>query len=72
MAMVKDFAALIFVGTWLLVTLSACETSKHAEIMSTEDLRAQTQESDQNGIPLDRQSISPKSLDLAKTFTFTP
>ena len=72
MAMVKDFAALIFVGTWLLVTLSACETSKHAEIMSTEDLGAQTQEGDQNGIPLDRQSISPKSLDLAKTFTFTP
>ena len=61
MRTVRDFAALIFVGTWLLVTLSACETSKHAEIMSTEALRAQAQmatapdtdtdtESDQSGI----------------------
>ncbi len=75
MAKTKDCVARIFVGTWLLVTLSACETSKHAEIMSTEDLPAQTQistetkqvpviESDQDGIPLGRQSISQESLAL--------
>ena len=39
----KDFATLIVVGAWLLVPLSACENSKHAEIMSTEDSRAQAQ-----------------------------
>ena len=75
MAKAKDCVARIFVGTWLLVTLSACETSKHAEIMSTEDLPTQTQistetkqvpviESDQDGIPLGRQSISQESLAL--------
>ncbi len=75
MAKAKDCVARIFVGTWLLVTLSACETSKHAEIMSTEDLPIQTQistetkqvpvtESDQDGVPLGRQSISQESLAL--------
>ena len=44
MGTARNFVACILVGTCLLVTLSACETSKHAEIMSTEDLRAQAQE----------------------------
>ena len=37
----KHFAALLVVGAGLLVTLSACENSKRAEIMSKEDLLAQ-------------------------------
>jgi len=42
---VKDVTTLVAVGAWLLVTLSACEHSKHAETMSVEDIRAQTQQS---------------------------
>ena len=36
-------ATLIAVGTWLLVTLSACEHAKRAESMSAEDVPAQAQ-----------------------------
>ena len=79
----KDFATLIGVGTCLLVTLSACENSKHAEIMSTEDLRAQAQmsadtdaetgtESAQGGIPFDGESVSQEPLSLSDTFAFAP
>ena len=79
----KDFATLIGVGTCLLVTLSACENSKHAEIMSTEDLRAQAQmaadtdaetgtESAQGSIPFDGESVSQEPLSLSDTFAFAP
>ena len=79
----KDFATLIGVGTCLLVTLSACENSKHAEIMSTEDLRAQAQmsadtdaetgtESAQGSIPFDGESVSQEPLGLSETFAFAP
>ena len=77
MRTVRDFAALIFVGMWLLVTLSACETSKHAEIMSTEPLRAQAQmatapdtESDQSGIPFEGKPIP--SAGLSEPLVFAP
>ena len=79
----KDFATLIGVGTCLLVTLSACENSKHAEIMSTEDLRAQAHmsadtdaetgtESAQGRIPFDGESVSQEPLSLSDTFAFAP
>ncbi len=42
MGTVKGWVALI-IGASLLVTLSACEGSRHAEIMSTEDLRAKAE-----------------------------
>ena len=81
MRTVRDFAALIFVGTWLLVMLSACETSKHAEIMSTEALRAQAQmdavpdtdtdtESEQSGIPFEGKPIP--SAGLSEPLVFAP
>ena len=41
--MAKNGVALLAIGIGLLVTLSACENSKHAEILSTEDLLAQAQ-----------------------------
>ncbi len=70
MGTVRNFVACIFIGTCLLVTLSACETSKHAEIMSTEDLRAKAQEtvpeteteSDQTGIPFEGKPIPSAGL----------
>ena len=81
MRTVKDFVALIFIGTWLLVTLSACETSKHAEIMSTEDLRAQAQmeaapdtetdtESEQSVIPFEGKPVP--SAGLSEAIVFAP
>ena len=81
MGTVKDFVALIFIGTWLLVTLSACETSKHAEIMSTEDLRAQAQmeaapdtetdtESEQSVIPFEGKPVP--SAGLSEAIVFAP
>ena len=81
MRTVRDFAALIFVGTWLLVTLAACETSKHAEIVSTEDLHAQAQmdavpdadtdtESEQSGIPFEEKPIP--SAGLSEPLVFAP
>jgi peptidoglycan-associated lipoprotein len=42
MGTVKGWVALI-IGVSFLVTLSACEGSRHAEIMSTEDLRAKAE-----------------------------
>ena len=81
MGTVKDFVALIFIGTWLLVTLSACETSKHAEIMSAEDLRAQAQmeaapdtetdtESEQSVIPFEGKPVP--SAGLSEAIVFVP
>ncbi len=76
MGAVRNCVTFVFIGTWLLMTLAACETSKHAEIMSTEDLRAQAQKetapSDQSGIPFEGESIDQESLGLSETFTFTP
>ena len=83
MITVKDFATLLVVGTWLLVTLSACENSKHAEIMSTEDLRARAQmatapdteteiELDQGGMPFEGQSIDQELLGLPEPLVFAP
>ena len=81
MGTVKNFVAAIFIGTWLLVTLSACETSKHAEIMSTEDLRAQAQmeaapdaetdtESKQRVIPFEGKPVP--SAGLSEPLVFAP
>ena len=83
MITVKDFATLLVVGTWLLVTLSACENSKHAEVMSTEDLRARAQmatapdteteiELDQGGMPFEGQSIDQELLGLPEPLVFAP
>ena len=83
MGTVKDFVALIFIGTWLLVTLSACETSKHAEIMSTEVLRAQAQmeaapdtetdtESEQSVIPFEGKPVPSAGLSEALVFAPEP
>jgi len=44
---VKDFMIHILVGAGLLWVLSACQTSKHAEVMSAENLPGQAQELDQ-------------------------
>ena len=79
----KNIATLIGVGTCLLVTLSACENSKHAEIMSMEDLRAQAHmsadtdaetgtESAQGRIPFAGESVSQEPLGLSETFAFAP
>ncbi len=79
MRMLKDFAALVCVGAWLLVTVSGCESSKHAEIMSTEDLRKQMSmaaapetEGDQSGISFEGRSIPQESLGLSESFSFAP
>ena len=42
---VKVVATLMAVGAWLLLTVSACEQSKRAEIVSVEDIRAEAQQS---------------------------
>ena len=42
---VKDVATLLAVGTWLFVTVSACEYAKRAESVSAEDVRAQARQS---------------------------
>ena len=79
----KDFATLIVVGAWLLVTLAACENSKHAEIMSVEDLRAQAPMatvsdtdretgSDQVGMPFEGQSSDQEFPELAESVVSTP
>ena len=79
----KNVATLIGVGTCLLVTLSACENSKHAEIMSMEDLHAQAHmsadtdaetgtESAPGRIPFAGESVSQEPLGLSETFVFAP
>ena len=81
----KDFAVLMVVGTGLLVVLAACENSKHAEITSTEDFRAQAHMAtapdaetatetvtDQGGLPFEGRSIDPDLLGLAEPLVFAP
>ena len=77
----KDFATLIVVGAWLLVTLLACENSKHAEIVNAEDILAQASlatipdtdtGSDQSGMPFEGQSIAQESLGLSEPLVFAP
>ncbi len=73
MVTVRDFAAFIVIGMcFLLVTLSACESSRHAEIMSAEDvLRAKAEtgpvpapetESAQADIPSEKKPIESAGL----------
>ena len=76
MGTVKGWVALI-VGASLLVTLSACEGSRHAEIMSTEDLRAKAEkaldpvaESEQAGVPFEGKPV--ESAGLSEPFDFAP
>ncbi len=79
----KSGVTLLAIGIGLLVTLSACENSKHAEIMSTEDLLAQAQtatapdtdtptESEQAGGTFARQPIDQELLGLSEPIVFTP
>ena len=77
----RHFAALLVVGAGLLVTLSACENSKHAEIVSTEDIFAQASlatipdtdtGSDQGGMPFEGQSIGQESPGLSEPLVFAP
>ena len=74
MGTVKDFVAFILIGTCLLATLAACETSKHAEIMSMEDLRAQASKpaapAADTGLPFEGKPR--KSLGLSEPFDITP
>ena len=82
MGTARNFVACLFVGACLLVTLSACETSKHAEIMSTEDLRAQAQEpavpvapaeeteSEQVAVPFEGKPVP--SAGLSEPLVFAP
>jgi len=81
----KNVVALIVIGMGLLVTLSACENSKYAEVMSTEDLLADGQtatvsdtdtqmerqaHSDQTGGSFEGQSIDEESLGLSEPLVF--
>lgn len=83
----KRFAALIVVGAGLLVTLSACENSKYAEVMSTEDLWADGQtatvsdadtqterqaHSEQTGGSFAGPSIDEERLSLSEPLVFAP
>ena len=79
MGTVKDFVAYIFIGTCLLATLAACEASKHAEIMSMEDLRAQSPistaadtetEKEEADIPFEGKPTP--SAGLSEPLVFTP
>ncbi len=56
---VRDFVVHILVGAGLLLMLSACQTSKHAEVMSTEDLPEQAQDLDQEQ---DEQAVAEDSF----------
>ena len=76
MGTVKGWVALI-IGASLLVTLAACEGSRHAEIMSTEDLRAKAEkaldpvaESEQAGVPFEGKPIP--SAGLSEPLVFAP
>lgn len=83
----KNVVAVIVIGIGLLVTLSACENSKHAEIMSTEDLWADGQtatvpdtdtqterqaHSDQTGGSFAGQSIDDEPLGSSEPLVFAP
>ncbi len=81
----KNVVALIVTGIGLLMTLSACENSKHAKFMSTEDswadgqaaaipdtgMQTETQaHRDHLGGSLEGQSIEEESLGLSESLVF--
>ena len=83
----KSVVTLLVIGIGLLVTLSACENSKHAEVMSTEDLWADGQtatvpdadtqteieaQSAQPGGSFEGQSIDEELLGLSEPLVFAP
>jgi len=75
MCKVKGSAALVIATAAMMLFLTGCETTKHAEVMSAEELAAQAQASgsqgsatglagDQGGIPLAGQGMSEGSLSI--------
>jgi len=73
MCNVKGSAALVIAAAAMVMFLTGCETTKHAEVMTAEELAAQAQASgsqgsatgsgsDQGGIPLAGQGMSEDSL----------
>ena len=83
----KNVMTLLVIGIGLLVTLSACENSKHAEVMSTEDLWADGQtaavpdadtqterpaQSEQTGGSFAGPSIDEERLGLPEPLVFAP
>ncbi len=73
MCNVKGSAALVIAAAAMIMFLTGCETTKHAEVMSAEELAAQAQVSgsqgpgsggDQGGIPLAGQGMSEDSLSV--------
>jgi len=73
MCNVKGSAALFIVAAATIMILTGCETTKHAEVMSAEELAAQAQASatqgtgsggDRGGIPLAGQGMSEGSLSV--------
>ena len=83
----KNVVTLIVMSIGLLVTLPACENSKHAEVMSTEDLWADGQtatvpdtgtqterqaQSDETGGSFEGQSIDEEPLGLSEPLVFAP
>lgn len=83
----KNIVTLLVIGIGLLVTLPACENSKHAEVLSTEDLWADGQtatvpdtdtqtareaHSDQTGGSFEGHSIDEESLGLSEPLVFAP
>ena len=83
----KNIVTLLVIGIGLLVTLSACENSKHAEVMGKEDLLADGQtatvpdtdtqterqaHSDQTGGSFEGPSIDEEPLGLSEPLVFAP
>lgn len=83
----KNVIALVVIGIGLLMTLSACENSKHVEIMGKEDLRADVQTAtvpdtgtqterqahgDQTGGSFEGRSIDEEPLGLSEPLVFDP
>lgn len=83
----KSVVTLLVIGMGLLVTLSACENSKHAEVMSMEDLWADSQtatvpdtdsqteietQSAPTGGSFEGQSIDEELLGLPEPLVFAP
>ncbi len=75
MCNVKGSAALVIAAAAMIMFLTGCETTKHAEVMTAEELAAQAQASgsqgsatgsgsDQGGIPLAGQGMSEGSLSV--------
>lgn len=71
----KGSAALVIAAAAMIMFLTGCETTKHAEVMSAEELAAQAQASgsegidvgparNRGGIPLDGQGMSEGSLSV--------